>query len=70
MVQYARNRYTHPKLRFEEFDLSKDIRDTSEIWAQGFDKIFSFYCLHWIPDQRYDLLVDTSGAWNWPLTSV
>lgn len=55
MVQHASNTYTHPKLRFAQFDLTKDVRGTSEISALGFDKIFSFYCLHWIPDQRYDL---------------
>lgn len=54
MVQHASKMYTHPKLRFVEFDLSKDLRSTSELWTQGFDKIFSFYCLHWIPDHRYD----------------
>ncbi|XP_021921384.1 juvenile hormone acid O-methyltransferase [Zootermopsis nevadensis] len=52
MVQHASKMYTHPKLRFVEFDLSKDLRSTSELWTQGFDKIFSFYCLHWIPDHR------------------
>lgn len=55
MVQHASNTYTHPKLRFAQFDLSKDIRATSELSALAFDKIFSFYCLHWIPDQRYGL---------------
>jgi juvenile hormone acid methyltransferase len=57
MVQYANKTYKHPKLSFVEFDLTNDIRDTSEMWAPGFDKIFSFYCLHWIPDHRYELPV-------------
>jgi juvenile hormone acid methyltransferase len=62
MVQHAIKTYTHPKLRFVEFDLSKDIRGNSDPWAAGFDKIFSFYCLHWIPDHRYDMPVVTKLA--------
>jgi juvenile hormone acid methyltransferase len=55
MVQYASKTYTHPKLRFTQFDLAKDLGITSQMLPSGFDKIFSFYCLHWIPDQRYYL---------------
>ena len=55
MIQQANRTYTHPKLRFAQFDLSKGTESTSELWLPGFDKIFSFYCLHWIPDQRYYL---------------
>jgi juvenile hormone acid methyltransferase len=57
MIQHASQTYTHPKLRFAQLDLSKDIGNTSELWPSGFDKIFSFYCLHWIPDQRYYLYI-------------
>ena len=52
MIQYASKTYEHPKLRFTQFDLAKDIGNTSQLQPSGFDKIFSFYCLHWIPDQR------------------
>jgi juvenile hormone acid methyltransferase len=55
MIQYASKTYTHPKLRFAQFDLTTDKGNTSELWPPGFDKIFSFFCLHWIPDQRYYL---------------
>jgi juvenile hormone acid methyltransferase len=57
MIQYASNKYTHPKLKFTQFDLAKDIENTSHLQPSGFDKIFSFFCLHWIPDQRYYLAI-------------
>ena len=53
MIQHASKTYTHSKLRFAQFDLAKDVGNTSQLRSSGFDKIFSFYCLHWIPDQRY-----------------
>jgi juvenile hormone acid methyltransferase len=59
MIQYASETYTHSKLRFTQFNLAKDIGNTSKLRPSGFDKIFSFYCLHWIPDQRYYLALKT-----------
>jgi juvenile hormone acid methyltransferase len=64
MIKHARNMYTLPKLRFVQFDLSKDIRGTSELSTMAFDKIFSFYCLHWIPDQRYALAREADMPMN------
>jgi len=52
MVQYATDKYKHSKLKFTQFDLAKDIENTSQLQPSFFDKIFSFFCLHWIPDQR------------------
>jgi len=57
MIQYASETYTHPKVRFTQFDLSKDMEKTSQLRPSGFDKIFSFFLLHWIPDQRYYLAI-------------
>ena len=57
MVQYANETYTHSKLKFIQFDLAKDIGNTPELRPSDFDKIFSFFCLHWIPDQRYYLAI-------------
>jgi juvenile hormone acid methyltransferase len=59
MIQYASKTYSHSKLRFTQFDLVKDIGNTSQVRPLSFDKIFSFYCLHWIPDQRYYLAIKT-----------
>jgi juvenile hormone acid methyltransferase len=53
MIQYATKTYTYPKLRFTQFDLTEDIGNTSQLQPSSFDKIFSFYCLNWIPEQRY-----------------
>jgi len=49
-LQYASNTYTHPKLKFTQFDLVKDIDETSQLQPSSFDKIFCFFCLHWISD--------------------
>jgi len=57
MIQYARETYPHPKLRFTQFDLTKDIGNNPQLRPSGFDKIFSFNCLHWIQDQRYYLAI-------------
>jgi juvenile hormone acid methyltransferase len=57
MIQYASEKYTHSKLRFTQFDLAKDIGNTSQLRPSGSDKIFSFYCLHWIHDHRYYLAI-------------
>ena len=57
MIQYASKTYTHSKLRFTQFDLAKDIENTSQLQPSSFDKIFSFYCLHWLSDHRYYLTI-------------
>ena len=53
MIQHASETYTHSKLKFTQFDLSKDIGNTSQLRPSDFDKIFSFFCLNWISDIRY-----------------
>jgi juvenile hormone acid methyltransferase len=55
VIHYASSNYTHSKLKFTQFDLVKDIENTSELQTSSFDKIFSFFCLHWISDHRYYL---------------
>jgi juvenile hormone acid methyltransferase len=57
MIQYASETYTHSKLRFTQFDLLKDIGNTSQLGPSSIDKIFSFYLLHWIPEQRYHFAI-------------
>jgi juvenile hormone acid methyltransferase len=57
MIQYASENYTHPKLRFIQFDLLKDLGNISQLLPSDFDKIFSFFLLHWIPDNRYYLAI-------------
>ncbi|XP_069675144.1 juvenile hormone acid O-methyltransferase-like [Periplaneta americana] len=52
MVQLASSTYKHPKLKFLHLDAGMDIPADSEFRTPGFDKIFGFYLLHWVPDQR------------------
>ncbi|XP_069675141.1 juvenile hormone acid O-methyltransferase-like [Periplaneta americana] len=52
MLELARSKYTHPKVKFLELDLAKPIPPDSDLRTPGFDKVFSFFCLQWIPDQR------------------
>jgi len=59
MIQYSSETYTHPKLRFTQFDITKDIGNTSQLRPSDYDKIFSFFLLHWIPDHRYYLAIKT-----------
>jgi juvenile hormone acid methyltransferase len=53
MIQYASELNSHPKLRFVQFDITKDIENTSQLRPSDFDKIFTFFLLHWVPDNRY-----------------
>ena len=53
MIQYASEMYSHSKLRYIEFDITKDIEKTSQMRPSDFDKIFTFFLLHWVPDNRY-----------------
>jgi len=57
MIQYASDNYKYSKLKFTQFDLAKDIENTSILQPSSFDKIFSFFCLHLIPDQRHYLAI-------------
>lgn len=51
MVKYAKLAHKYPKLRFQQFDVvTKSI--PSHFIGQ-FDHVVSFYCMHWIQDQRW-----------------
>lgn len=50
MIQYAKERYASTKLEFCNLDIG-DTRACQSL-SGNFDRIFSFYCFHWIPDQR------------------
>ncbi|KAL1122095.1 hypothetical protein AAG570_003501 [Ranatra chinensis] len=51
MIKFANDEYGGARLKFKQMDIvSKDIWDK---WnEETFNKIFSFYCLHWIQDQQ------------------
>ncbi|CAN7939488.1 unnamed protein product [Ixodes hexagonus] len=52
MVDYAKANYAHPDISYEVLDASTP--DLSEFLKRHgkFDRIYSFYCWHWIRDQR------------------
>nr|XP_018901516.1 PREDICTED: juvenile hormone acid O-methyltransferase-like [Bemisia tabaci] len=55
MKEHGYKNFPHPKLIFDTFDLAQDdvIKLTQDPRLQdGFDKIFSFYVLNWIPDLK------------------
>ncbi|XP_075224343.1 juvenile hormone acid methyltransferase [Lycorma delicatula] len=51
MIKFAQKTYKNDKLRFTTLDIAAD-NVTEILGNETFNKIFSFYCLHWIPDQR------------------
>ncbi|XP_029827653.2 juvenile hormone acid O-methyltransferase [Ixodes scapularis] len=52
MVQYAQEHFAHPKICYDVLDIgSKDVSDF--IVRHGeFDRVYSFFCLHWMTDQE------------------
>ncbi|XP_067010242.2 juvenile hormone acid O-methyltransferase isoform X2 [Anabrus simplex] len=55
MVQYAACTHQYPRLHFIQGDIAMEHLKRSELWREagpGFHKIFSFFCLHWIQEQR------------------
>lgn len=62
MIAHARKQYVHPKIFFEQFDAGVDVKKQSLQHLQPFDHVTSFYCLHWVQQQKqaiqniYDLL--------------
>lgn len=56
MVNYAKNSYhTKKKCDFRVFDIGTE-KDISNDMMEQFDHVTSFYCLHWIQNQRYKTL--------------
>ncbi|XP_076047472.1 juvenile hormone acid methyltransferase [Oratosquilla oratoria] len=51
MVTFASKNFEHNSLSFKQLDIARIIQPR-QIFPEGFTKIFSFYCLHWIPDQE------------------
>lgn len=53
MISYAKkvHQVHDSRLLFQQIDLMNAIQP-NQIFPRGFDKIFSFYCLHWIKDHK------------------
>lgn len=63
MINHAQQSYkSDQKCHFRVLDISKEVppnrEQTGSGYAGKFDHITSFYCLHWIRNQRYE------GAYN------
>ena len=52
MVEFAQKHHAphNPRLSFRQLDILND--DVGNIFPEGFDKIFSFYVIHWIRDHK------------------
>lgn len=52
MIRYAQESYKHPKIAFQKLDIgSGDLTGYLET-VEPFDHITSFYCLHWVQNQK------------------
>lgn len=52
MVEYAKKHFAHPKICYDVLDIStNDVTDFVQRYGQ-FDRVYSFFCLHWVRDQE------------------
>lgn len=51
MIKFAENKYSKSNIAFDELDISADITKYLNSHEQ-FDHIVSFYCFHWIQNQK------------------
>lgn len=51
MIEYAQQKYRHPKVEFGKFDITDDVDEFLKKYGP-FDHIVSFFCLNWIQNQR------------------
>lgn len=51
MIEFARTNYSMEKIEYKTLDLGSD--EDIRTLTDKFDHIFSFYCTHWILDQKY-----------------
>ncbi|KAG0417899.1 hypothetical protein HPB47_005274 [Ixodes persulcatus] len=52
MLNYAKRNYGHPDICYDVLDAgSSDVSAFLDKYGK-FDRIYSFYCLHWIKDQK------------------
>lgn len=51
MIEFASKENDDPKIKYIKFDIAAASIPTN--FEKAFDHIFSFYCLHWVENQRY-----------------
>lgn len=49
MIRYARNTFNYPKISFITMDIGQELSNDD---LDLFDHITSFYCLHWVQNQK------------------
>lgn len=50
MIAFAQRFFAHPRITYDVLDLSLDVSPFVERYGR-FDRVYSFFCLHWIRDQ-------------------
>ncbi|XP_042234172.1 juvenile hormone acid O-methyltransferase-like [Homarus americanus] len=51
MVNFASKTFQHNSLSFQHLDIERGVQPR-QIFPDGFTKVFSFYCLHWVKEQE------------------
>ncbi|XP_053630408.2 juvenile hormone acid O-methyltransferase [Cherax quadricarinatus] len=51
MVTYASKTFHHDSINFHQLDIERAVQPR-QVFPDGFTKVFSFYCLHWVQEQR------------------
>lgn len=51
MVEFASCKWRKPRVNFEKLNIVTESLPAD--FEEAFDHIFSFYCLHWVQEQRY-----------------
>ena len=52
MIKYACDNFKHPDIKFYKADIGNDIEVKILNQINNFDHITSFYCLHWVQNQK------------------
>lgn len=50
MIQYAQSHHQHPRVNYNVLDITT--KKLPQAYYEGFDQVFSLFCLHWVQDQR------------------
>lgn len=53
MVEHATKKHADKKVCYKKFDI--EIKNVPAEFKEAFDKAFTFFCLHWVQNQRYRL---------------
>lgn len=57
MIKFANDSYRNKNIKFHIVDIESEYEECKknlEMVRLDFDNITSFYCLHWIQNQRYE----------------